>query len=153
MFSLKGILLLALFIFLPIVKRTEGVYSSRWEGIWVHTQCGVNLWLFSACHSLNVRNRCSDQFTALSEPQAGRKRPVTDLLWLGENEYVERLPQLMLRKWEDSVRTFFPFTDGSRLSHPGLLRTVPIYACYSGVIINSIPIYSQNHSCLDNKVN
>lgn len=37
-----------------------------------YTNSGVILQLFSACHSLNARTRCSNQLTVCSEPQAGR---------------------------------------------------------------------------------
>lgn len=67
-----------------------------------------NLWPFSACHSLNVRNRCGDQFTTFHEPQAGRKRLVTGLLLLGENEEARSMPRRITRKHKDSVRIFLP---------------------------------------------
>lgn len=109
MFSLKGILLLALvfFIFLPIVNRIEG-FTPHGERAPGYPHSGVNLWLFFARLSLNVRNRCSDQFTALSTPQAGRRHHVTDLLLLAGSEKEERLPQLIMRKPKGPVRTFFP---------------------------------------------
>lgn len=154
MFSLKGILLLALFfIFLPIVNRIEGVYSPWWEGTWVHTHSGVNLWLFSARLSLNVRNRCSDQFTALSAPQAGRRRHVTDFLLLAGSEEEERLPQLIMRKPKGPVRTFFP-TSWIAL---GLFILIcsgqsQFMSVVLSIIINSTTIYSQKCLCLGNKL-
>lgn len=105
------------------------MFTSPGEKVPGWTHSSVNLWLFSACHSLSVRNRYSDQFTALSELQAGRNQCVADLLFLGENDSEERLPQLILRKHKDSG-LFSPLYGWLKVYHSDLLRMVPVYACW-----------------------
>lgn len=151
MFSLKGILLSVLFLFSFPQKTELKVFTPHGEEAPECTHSGPNLLPFSACPSLNGRNSHRDQFTTLSEPQAGRKHPVPDLLLLGENEQEGRLPQPIVKKRKD-LGHFSRFTDGCKFTHPSLPRTVPVYACYSRVIINSTPIYSQKYSRLDNKL-
>lgn len=69
MFSLKGILLLALHLFFLPQQTELKVFIPHGEKAPGCTHSGANLWLFSACHSLNIRNRCRDEFTTLREPQ------------------------------------------------------------------------------------